>query len=918
MSEPRSSQRRSALPPRDSSVTQVHVDVPAEVVSTAVRSDDDVTVISTRTPGSASSGVPVKPLEVGRLLEGERLGQFELRQFVGGGGMGVVFRGWDTTLNREVAVKVLSRDQSADEETLRRFRNEAQSAARLDHGNIARVYFVGEDRGVHYIVFEFIEGVNLRDLVDRHGPLPVDEALTYTLQVAEALDHASQRDVIHRDIKPSNMLITADGTAKLVDMGLARLHQVEDTQEDLTASGVTLGTFDYISPEQARDPRSADVRSDLYSLGCSLYFMLAGQPPFPRGTVLQKLLQHQGDEPTDLRVLRPDLPAPIVSLVRKMLSKSPAQRHQTPIDLIADIKDLLERLKNPSFVGRLDVRLRSTSQANPFWHKHLPWAVPVALLAIVCLALDFYWSRIEGSSSPTDSEALLATLPPVTSRDTTAAQNSAASVSPSQLSSSNRNSAEPDTSATASTERRKNAGRTTTKANSSTDVTPVDVNRQATIAPSVERPENTAPPTFADPRKGILIVGDAAVGATFSSLEAACRVAKSGDVIELRYSGRREEPPLSITNTKLTIRAGEGFLPIVRFHPVNADPMKFSRAMFSLSGGSLSIVNLAIEFNVPRGVAADFWTLFDLRQSNQLRFEKTSLTIHNGDDDAKAFHPKVSFFLVDASSEGGMPLDSESLPEQGQSLVELQNCIARGEATLASVAAAQSLRLVWHNGLVALSERLLVATGNTAITQPTHVEIEARHLTVDARNGLALLDISRSDTSGLSADIRFSDSIIRVGESAPLVEQIMSMAMAHSNGPLLWSGDRNFYDIAGVFWDLHDGAMPPLGEQMTFVQWRSFWGQPRENLPNLNAVTWQSGPDGGSLMSDRMPTDYALSDRAANNPARDSASDGLDAGCLLYLLPLPPTSEVAPSTSDRSELSGAAISESVEPTSSAE
>ncbi len=118
---------------------------------------------------------------------------------------------------------MLSRDQASDEEALRRFRNEAQSAARLNHDNIARVHYVGEDRGVHYIVFEFIEGVNLRDRVEQAGPLPLAEALSYTYQVAEALDHASQRDVIHRDIKPSNVLITPDGRAKLVDMGLARL-----------------------------------------------------------------------------------------------------------------------------------------------------------------------------------------------------------------------------------------------------------------------------------------------------------------------------------------------------------------------------------------------------------------------------------------------------------------------------------------------------------------------------------------------------------------------------------------------------------------------------------------------------------------------------------------------------------------------
>jgi eukaryotic-like serine/threonine-protein kinase len=238
------------------------------------------------------------PAEMGRVLQGEKLGHFELIEFVGGGGMGAVFRALDTMLNRIVAVKVLSHEQSDDEETLRRFKNEAQSAARLDHENIGRVHYVGEDSGWHYIVFEFIEGINLRDLVERDGPLPVADAVSFMLQLGDALAHAARRDVVHRDIKPSNVLITPEGKAKLVDMGLARLHQVEHADNDLTASGVTLGTFDYISPEQARDPRSADVRSDLYSLGCTFYFMLAGRPPFPEGTVLQKLLQHQGGRRT--------------------------------------------------------------------------------------------------------------------------------------------------------------------------------------------------------------------------------------------------------------------------------------------------------------------------------------------------------------------------------------------------------------------------------------------------------------------------------------------------------------------------------------------------------------------------------------------------------------------------------------------
>ena len=281
--------------------------------------DDQPTVISKDFPVGAPLAITnLAPAEMGRLLLGQRLGHYDLLEFVGGGGMGAVFKAHDTTLDRIVAVKVLAKVQSDDEETLRRFKNEAQSTARLDHDNIGRVHYVGEDRGWHYIVFEFIEGVNLRDLVVRDGPLPLVQAVSYTLQVADALAHASQRDVVHRDIKPSNVLITPEGRAKLVDMGLARLHQVAQPDQDLTASGVTLGTFDYISPEQARDPRNADVRSDLYSLGCTLYYTLTGRPPFPEGTVLQKLLQHQADDPADARQLRPDIPDELSRVLKKL------------------------------------------------------------------------------------------------------------------------------------------------------------------------------------------------------------------------------------------------------------------------------------------------------------------------------------------------------------------------------------------------------------------------------------------------------------------------------------------------------------------------------------------------------------------------------------------------------------------------
>ncbi len=226
------------------------------------------------------------------------------------------------SLDRTVAIKVIP-FVSDDPDLQRRFRNEAQSAAKLDHPRIARVFDVGSHDEWHYIVFEYIEGTNIRDLVTKNGVLSIDEAVFNTSQLAGALQHAADRGIVHRDIKPSNVLIGEAGKIKLVDMGLARSDNI-DLSEDMTASGVTLGTFDYISPEQAHDPRQADLRSDIYSLGCTLYFMLTGSPPYPGGTMLQKLLSHGNAPPPDARELRPEVSDNLVAVIQKMLAKDPA------------------------------------------------------------------------------------------------------------------------------------------------------------------------------------------------------------------------------------------------------------------------------------------------------------------------------------------------------------------------------------------------------------------------------------------------------------------------------------------------------------------------------------------------------------------------------------------------------------------
>ena len=364
--------------------------------------EDDLTTISSSPPiDYQSSFSGLKPYDLGVALVGHQIGDVVLEQFVGGGGMGAVLRGRDTVLHRTVAVKVLSTHQAGDEETAKRFQMEARSAARLDHPCIARVYYVGEDRGLRYIIFEYIEGTNVRDLVSRNGPLSIAETLSYSLQISDALTHAWQRSIVHRDIKPSNILITADGQAKLVDMGLARMHEVDReaaADDDLTATGMTIGTFDYIAPEQARNPRDADTRSDIYSLGCTLFYMLTGQPPFPGGTPLQKLLSHQGDQPPQLAELRADIPAPLAAVVGRMLAKRPEQRYQTPADLTTALLDLSDQLGvvRPGLATTL---VPSIPRQPSRFERNLPWITSVVLLLLGTGLLTLFWHPAE---PPTD------------------------------------------------------------------------------------------------------------------------------------------------------------------------------------------------------------------------------------------------------------------------------------------------------------------------------------------------------------------------------------------------------------------------------------------------------------------------------------------------------------------------------------
>ncbi len=274
-----------------------------------------------------------------------RFGKYEVTSHIATGGMGAVYRAVDRELGRDVAIKILTPEAAARPAILKRFRREAQTAAKLLHPNVVTLYEFGEHEGTYFLVMELVDGINLHDFVQSRGPFPPSEALEVMIQIVDALDHAHQCGIVHRDIKPSNILITTKQgrlLAKLTDLGVARF--VKEEEFRVTRDGCTVGTVDYMSPEQARNSQAADIRSDIYSLGCTVYQMLAGRPPFPEGTLPERIFKHAEAEPIDVRQHNPAVPEGLWLIIRRMLAKQSVDRFQTPADLLRELSRLSTEL----------------------------------------------------------------------------------------------------------------------------------------------------------------------------------------------------------------------------------------------------------------------------------------------------------------------------------------------------------------------------------------------------------------------------------------------------------------------------------------------------------------------------------------------------------------------------------------------
>ncbi|MDR2643074.1 MAG: serine/threonine protein kinase [Planctomycetaceae bacterium] len=643
-------------------------------------------------PNIIHSNLAVKIFATGTIPTGTLLGKFMIKSYIGGGGMGRVYLATDTSLNRNVAVKVLPHQRANDQSTVARFMNEAKLAARLNHEHIAQIYSVDEQDGIPFIVFEYVEGINIRKMVNESGVLPLPQTLNYMLQITHALAHAAENGVIHRDVKPSNILITREGKAKLIDMGLARLLNPSDGAGDLTASGVTLGTFDYISPEQARDPRNADIRSDIYSLGCTFFFMLAGRPPFPEGTVLQKLLQHQGDLPPDIREIQPNIPAEVATLIQKMMAKDPRQRFQSPDVLITALIAIARKIgMQPVGHGNISWTMK-TSKKPPFFLKHAIWSSTFVILICFFILMNIVGNKsrqfelpkfpeplqpISNNKNNTQTTQVPQTTEPTkknlinqfTAKDITNFDKQIQARYPilETVYYGNGNNADdftlrlfeknqfgvhlapapvnsivlPETYITASIKTKNSTTNQTATNNDSTD--------NSTNSKFIRRSLLRVDPTFdvrfdpdfpADSNE--LIPGRIR---TYTNLKSAIEAAATNSIIELRWNDFLVAEPLNISNQNISFVAAEGYRPVILFEPaktVGAAPG--IRSMITVNSSEVEFLDVSIEMRISQDVLASRWTLFDIIGKNKFDFSHVVITIANATTNFLPYHQDVAFF----------------------------------------------------------------------------------------------------------------------------------------------------------------------------------------------------------------------------------------------------------------------------------
>ena len=336
-------------------------------------------------------------------------GRYRLEARIGAGGMSTVYRAFDETLQRQVAIKLMNREVAADSDELERFRREARAVAQLSHPHVVQVIDAGDDEDPEcprpYIVLEYVEGETLKERIRRQGRLQIAESVAYAIEIARALGAAHARHIVHRDVKPQNVLIDEEGSAKVTDFGIARTLD----EEGLTADGRVLGTTDYVSPEQALG-RAVTGQSDLYSLGIVLFEMLTGEVPFKGDNQVAVAMRHVREQLPDVQALRPEVSTALAAVIDRATAKAPQERYADDAELISDLEDVLaiETARAGSAGGEVTSVLRTLPAGKQrrvsFWVRHRLAAVALVVLVLAAAAGLAGWLSTRahhGTGAPT-------------------------------------------------------------------------------------------------------------------------------------------------------------------------------------------------------------------------------------------------------------------------------------------------------------------------------------------------------------------------------------------------------------------------------------------------------------------------------------------------------------------------------------
>lgn len=861
---------------------------------------------------------------------GIELDHFRVEERIGMGGMGAVFRAVDTRLQRMVALKLLAPSQSYDEGSVKRFQNEARAAARLDHENVARVHYIGEERGLHFIAFEYVTGSTIRELIRRQHRISVADSINYALQIAAALKHTSAMGVVHRDIKPSNIIITPSGRAKLVDLGLAR-NDTTESQADLTLPGTTLGTFDYISPEQAKDPRSVDVRSDIYSLGCTLYHMLTGQPPYPEGTVLQKLLDHQGKDAPDPASINRRIPDFVSAIVRRMMNSDRNNRHQNADQLIRDLTHAAGQLGLRGLNPEGLVWVASKSATTSWLAGNAGWLATVTvLLSVVGILHQFpeIGLRMAGippqhqgpvgissghaltrdGSVPEPSKTEIAALDTVTPESTIAAVDAG---TPRDTGPPAAIESEGDLIGTNSTPP-EGVGENSVSPligpigvpASSGELIP-DMARILTVkdaddASEAPRPSRTVGPPIAEtdtppPATGssepvvaatednlpvALFTGDASLDRHYRTLEAACAAAEDGSTIELQFSDTLVEKSFRLTRKNLTIRAARGHTPTIEFVPSEIDSTDSTARMITLHSGPLRLVNLNLVMTIPDRASADRYSLFGISRPGLLAMDRVAITVVN------PTHAPATILDI-ASNFSRMPADMPTTPvaiQREELGIQATDCVFRGQSNFATIAWPGQASFSLDNCVAGLDgDFLQVRPLPMPAASKSVLDFSMEHLSVRL-SGSFLRFVGPVSVDVPAIECRMRNSIVSSTDASPLVVSDVAIAAEDARRMLVWKGERNFFDAIAVFWSLEGSD-----DALTWEDWQGLWqtngNVGSKNLPIdwLLASPYDSEETTGRLTSEVWQLGPGLTEL---NPAIQGSTDGSDAGASLVELPL--------------------------------